>query len=94
MHAHTHFQLLAPLSNLLIMVLNGAPPTPGQDYSLTCELSGVNSSFTPTYQWKKDGAVVSAERMLSFSPLRLTDAGRYTCQISLVGMVFSGTKDI
>ena len=74
---------------------NGVPPTPGQDYSLTCELSGVNNgSLTLTYQWKRDGAVVSAERTLSFSPLRLTDAGRYTCQASLVGMVFSGAKDI
>ena len=60
----------------------GATPTVGQSYSLTCSVTGgtVNSR-----QWRKDGAVLSSEtaEMLSFSPIRLSDAGRYFCEITV-----------
>ena len=64
------------------MINGGATPTVGRSYSLTCSVTGgtVNSR-----QWRKDGAVLSGEtmEMLSFSPLRLSDAGRYSCEISV-----------
>ena len=54
-------------------------------YSLICGTTVVNPSIT--YQWtKNDGSQtiqVGTDRVLSFSPLRLSDAGRYTCQATV-----------
>ena len=38
-----------------------------------------------TYMWMKDGSVVSGQTSstYSFSPLRLTNSGQYSCQVSL-----------
>ena len=60
----------------------GATPTVGQSYSLSCSVSGVMVS---SYQWRKDGALLSNEttRILSFSSLGLSDASRYSCEISV-----------
>ena len=56
-------------------------------YSLTCGVTGAeNLDPSITYQWTKNNGTqtqiqVGAEpKVLYFSPLRLTDAGRYTCQ--------------
>ena len=60
----------------------GATPTAGESYSLTCNVSG---GSVDTYHWRKDGVLrVSGETaaMLSFFPLWLSDAGRYTCEAS------------
>ena len=53
----------------------------GQNYSLTCSVGGGTVS---SYQWRKDGAVLPGQtaEVLSFSPLRLSDAGRYSCEIN------------
>ena len=50
----------------------------GEKYTLRCIVNGTN--FT-TYQWRKDGSVISGESgpTLSFSPLLLSDAGGYKC---------------
>ena len=91
----THTHTLAAPSSTVQITDSGSPPSPGQAYSLTCELTGVNGSLTSSaYQWKRGGNLVATEQSLSFSPLRLSDAGRYTCQFSLFGTVFSGAKDI
>ena len=60
------------------------------DYSLTCGVSGtehLNPSIT--YQWTKNNGtltqiqVAAVARVLSFSSLRLSDAGRYTCRATV-----------
>ena len=60
----------------------GATPTAGQSYALTCS---VNEATVSSYQWRKDGAVLQGQttEVLSFSPLRLSDAGRYTCKVTV-----------
>ena len=65
-----------------MIIDGGATPTVGQSYSLTCSVGGVTVS---SYQWRKDGAVLPGEttRVLSFSSLRLSDAGRYSCEIRI-----------
>ena len=59
-------------------------------YSLTCSVNGAgNLNPTIIYQWTKNNGtqtqiqVGSDPRDLSFSPLRLSDAGQYTCQATV-----------
>ena len=62
--------------------------------SLTCTVTGAerltNSSIT--YQWFKDGVMVSGQtrKTLSFTPLSFSDAGGYTCQATLMSSLLSG----
>ena len=71
-----------------------ATPALGQSYSLTCEVSGASGPVS-AYQWRKDGAVLSETgQTLSFSSLTLSDAGQYTCQVSVDGVMVSRTEDI
>ena len=64
----------------------------GQSYSLTCDVTGAeNLSPSITYQWtKNNGTQVGTDGVLSFSPLRLSDAGRYTCQPTVSSPSLSG----
>ena len=61
---------------------NGAAAIPGQNYSLLCSIS---DGDVREYRWWKDDAVLNDKttRVLSFSPLSLSDAGRYTCEITV-----------
>ena len=53
-------------------------------YSLIC---GVAANSSITYQWTKNNGThqtqVGTDRVLSFSPLTLSDAGWYTCQATV-----------
>ena len=67
-----------------------APLTVGQtDNTLICDVSGTGSfnSITITYQWtRNDGATqtqVGNSRILNLSPLRLSHAGDYTCNVTI-----------
>ena len=73
---------------------SGATPSLGQSYSLSCEVAGANDPIS-AYQWRKDGTVLSETgTTLSFSSLSLSDAGQYTCQVSMDGIMFNSTRDI
>ena len=59
-------------------------------YSLICgEIVTGTADPTITYQWTKNNGngtqtpVGTDDRELSFSPLRLSDAGQYTCQATV-----------
>ena len=66
----------------------GATPTAGQNYTLTCSVSRVEN-FNPiiAYQWTKNNGteiqVGTNSNTLSFSPLKLSDAGQYMCQVTV-----------
>ena len=69
---------------------SGSPVLRQNGYSLTCVVSGAgNLNASITYQWTKNNGtqtqipVESTPSVLSFSPLRLSDAGRYTCQATV-----------
>ena len=71
------------------------PVTAGKSYSLTCDLSGADLPITVTaYLWRKDGIVLAGETaaVLSFSSFRLSDAGKYTCEITVENRKFSNTQ--
>ena len=59
-------------------------------YSHTCNVHGAeNLNPSITYQWTKNNGIQTQiqagadHRVLSFSPLRLSDAGWYTCQATV-----------
>ena len=56
----------------------GVSASIGQQYTLTCNTIGTTIT---TYQWRKNDSVILGEAgpTLTFSPLRLTDGGRYSC---------------
>ena len=67
--------------------------------TLTCEVTVDASLNSITYQWSKNNGTqtqVGTDRVLSFSPLRLSDAGRYTCQatVSPCNIVIMDTEDV
>ena len=69
-------------------------------YSLTCGAT-VTGAGNPsiTYQWTKNNGTqtqIGTDKVLSFSPLRLSDAGRYTCQAAVGPCNITGmdTQDV
>ena len=70
-------------------------PTVGQSYTLTCSISGATTADT-NYHWEKNGNQLSHNGpTLSFSPLiRLSDAGRYTCDISISSFSYKNHTEI
>ena len=66
----------------------------GSVYSLTCTLNGTErlTDSSVTYQWFKDGMVVSGQAMetLSFSFLAISDAGSYSCATVVSSCLLSG----
>ena len=76
-----HLFLKTPALPISVQITGSvATPTAGESYTLTCSVSGASVT---TYQWRKDGSVIQGQttEMLSFSPLRLSDAGQYTCEV-------------
>ena len=77
------------------VVSSVATPMVGSVYSLTCTVTLperlTDAGAMVTYQWLKNGAVVSGKMMatLSFSSLTFSDAGSYTCQASVTSSLLS-----
>ena len=60
----------------------------GQSYSLICGVTGAeNLNSSITYQWTKNNGtqtqVPNGAKTLSFSTLRFSDAGQYSCQATV-----------
>ena len=80
---------------ITVRVVSGvATPMAGSMYSLNCTVTGneMLTGSTITYQWFKDGVMVSGQTMetFSFTPLSFSDAGRYTCQATVMSSLLSG----
>ena len=64
---------------------SGATQHAGEDYTLTCTVSGGENNATTTYQWFNGSLLLSGETSatLSFTPLRQTTPssnGQYVCE--------------
>ena len=95
-----HFSLLCPVPPELVDISiqindDEVTPTVGQSYTLTCSVTGVGG-FTPTFQWRMDGDVISGETgpTLSLPPLRLSHAGQYICEATVATIPFIATQDV
>ena len=64
-------------------------PVAGQVYVLTCGITGAeNLSPNFIYQWTKESGgnrtqIRNNSNSVSFSPLQLSDAGQYTCHVTV-----------
>ena len=54
----------------------------GEDYTLTCTVSGGETTATTTYQWLRNYTPLSGETSatLSFTHLRQNNSGQYVCE--------------
>ena len=73
---------------------SGGPLTAGQTgFSLRCDVSGTDNLNSPTftYQWQKDGDVISDQQgqTLSYSPLTASNAGQYICEVTVTSTSLS-----
>ena len=64
---------------------SGATQHAGEGYTLTCTVSGGETTATTTYQWLRDSSPLSGKTSatLSFTPLRQTTPssnGQYVCE--------------
>ena len=63
--------------------------------TLTCNISGAEliTSPTITYQWSRNGAMVSdqTQRTWSLSPLAYSDVGQYSCAVDISSTILPST---
>ena len=56
-------------------------PTVGHSFNLTCQISGANIT---SYKWSKNASMLNETgSTITFSPLRLHNAGFYMCNVAM-----------
>ena len=65
---------------LVMLSGSGGAEIAGENYTLTCTVTG--GTMTPTYQWWKDGALLTNQTAstIAFRPLQQTSSGVYICE--------------
>ena len=72
---------------ILVSISESGTLAIGRHFTLICSISGLNNlaNLSILYQWsKKNGTLMQAgtnSSIFTFSSLRLSDAGQYTCQV-------------
>ena len=74
---------------------SGCTLTEGKKHMLTCEASG-GGSMAYTYMWLRNGSVVSGQTSstYSFSPLRVSDSGEYSCQVRVGSTTMNTSREV
>ena len=82
------FTFLSIVPQIAARIINEVESSNGQQhYNLTCAVSGAkNLNAVLTYEWNKNiggnqTKVGGNSNFLTFSPVRLSDAGQYTCHV-------------
>ena len=90
-----HFIILAAAVVTVTVTGNGHPQIAHQNYSLNCTFTGTTSPASG-YMWLKNGDHIEGEvtPTLSFSSLRLSDAGLYTCEVNINSALFRGNMSV
>ena len=84
-----------PLLTVSVIITPSAIGTPvaGETYSLDCSVSG--ASNPANYQWfDNNGTQLANISQLQFSPLRVSDAGMYTCQATVGDLMLKGSTTV
>ena len=88
----------APMVSTAITSPTG-PFTVGQSYTLTCtaNVTGAGTMSTTTISWiHPNGSVTlgtGSSLDLSLNPLRVSDAGQYTCNVSVSSPFLTGAQN-
>ena len=98
-HRSNNTLLLHAVPSISIVIDdNGASPVAGLNYNLSCEVSGIDGNLSAVLyviEWKKNDTPLSETGpLLSFSPLKLSHAGEYSCTINIHGCSFKHSKDL
>ena len=74
---------------------HGIVSAAGADYELSCNVTGVeNLNTSMTYRWTKNSGTQTSVGMNSnivFSPLRLSDAASYSCEVTISSDYLTGS---
>ena len=80
----------SPVSTLMAELTLDGSPVAGQNFSLTCSVTGTDSlSPTISYQFTQDNPGQTTVRgtqttpTLTFDPLVLSDRGQYSCEVNV-----------
>ena len=93
---HNYVVFLFPAPPISVQAnASGATPTAGEIHQLTCSVSGAeNLNPTTTYRWTKSSdssqIEVGTSSILSFTPLRLSDAASYVCEVTISSSYLTG----
>ena len=64
----------------------------GQNFSFTCTVKRANlSNSTISYEWLKGDMPVGTNSSLTFEILQLSDAGKYSCHVTVSSSVLSSS---
>ena len=95
---YMHTALLISAPPVSVQITDGEmSPTVGQPYQLTCSVSGdeqlrPDNMYNVMYMWTKNSSKqVGINSDLSLSPLRLSNAANYTCQVTIGSVYLTGT---
>ena len=71
-----------------VLIIFSGVETAGENYNLVCHLLGIDQSQSMvSYQWTKSNSTsqtqVGTTNTLSFTPLKLSDAGQYICTVTV-----------
>ena len=89
--------LISHLSDpsITVSVSGDVAPVARMMLTLTCNVDGADMITNPTitYQWFRDGMVVSdqTQQTWSFSSLAYTDAGQYSCAVNISSTILPST---
>ena len=86
--------LLSSSDAPLVQITDGGEtPVAGSDYTLICNVS---SGSVFTVAWTMNGSVLQGQttETLHFSPLRLSDAGQYICQVTVGEVSYADEADV
>ena len=91
------FSTLSFIALVSVQISGSIPtsPTVGQNFTLTCRVYGTDHPIT-AYRWMKNGIQLTNETQetLSFSSIMLSDAGQYTCEVTVESVQYGTVEEI